>query len=269
MASEQIDDEQLFELALFAGAGGGLLGSKLLGWRTICAVEHNAYAASVLVARQNDGSLEAFPVWDDVCSFRSDNPDCSGMFESLRKISRRLIVTAGFPCQNISNAGDGTGIDGEQSGLWNEAARIIREIQPRGFLLENSSALTSRGLHRVLGDLAEMGFDAEWGVLGANDAGFPHRRERIWIASDSLQVRKPRYFESRSFSEARQGGASLAKAVLSSDPLRNGNSWPQPLLRGVDARLARAVDRIAAIGNGQIPRVAAVAWKLLIGDGRE
>ena len=161
---------ELNELALFAGAGGGILAGKLLGWQIICAVENDPYAAGVLCARQNDGSLPPFPIWDDVCTF--DGRPWRGRVE---------VISGGFPCQDISVAGEGEGIDGERSGLWGEFARIIGEVRPRFVFVENSPALTARGLGEVLGDLAEMGFDAEHGVLGAHHAGSPQRRDRIWI----------------------------------------------------------------------------------------
>ena len=160
------------ELALFAGAGGGILGGKLLGWRTVCAVEWEPYPASVLCARQNDGLLPPFPIWDDVQTF-SGRP-WRGLVD---------VVSGGFPCTDISAAGKGAGIDGEASGMWREMARIIREVRPRFVFVENSPMLTSRGLGRVLGDLASMGFDARWGVLGAADVGAPHQRNRIWIVA--------------------------------------------------------------------------------------
>jgi DNA (cytosine-5)-methyltransferase 1 len=158
------------ELALFAGAGGGILGGTLLGWRTVCAVERNAYCASVLAQRQTDGCLPIFPVWSDVTTF--DGRPWRGFVD---------VVSGGFPCQDISVAGSGDGLDGERSGLWNEMARIVREVGPRYVYVENSPMLTSRGLGRVLGDLAKLRFDAEWGVLGASDVGAPHIRKRIWI----------------------------------------------------------------------------------------
>lgn len=158
------------ELALFAGAGGGILGGHLLGWRTVCAVEWDAYAASVLVARQNDGCLPPFPIWDDVQTF--DGREWRGRVD---------IVSGGFPCQDISAAGRGAGIDGERSGMWKHMARIVGEVRPRHVFVENSPMLTSRGLGTVLGDLASLGYDARWGVLGAYHAGAPHKRERIWI----------------------------------------------------------------------------------------
>lgn len=158
------------ELHLFAGAGGGILGSELLGIRTICAVELEPYPASVLLARQNDGLLPPFPVWDDVCTF--DGRPWRGLVD---------VVSGGFPCQDISAAGKGAGIDGARSGLWREMRRIINEVRPKFAFLENSPLLVGRGLARVLGDLAEIGYDAEWLVLGADDVGAPHVRKRIWI----------------------------------------------------------------------------------------
>ena len=160
----------LRELALFVGAGGGVLGGHLLGWECVCAVEIEDYPRRVLLARQRDRILPQFPVWDDICTF--DGRPWRGRVD---------IVTGGFPCQDISAAGKGKGIGGERSGLWKEMARVIGEIRPRYALVENSPLLVSRGLDLVLADLATMGYDAAWGVVGARDAGAPHRRDRIWV----------------------------------------------------------------------------------------
>lgn len=160
----------MYELALFAGAGGGILGGHILGWRTVCAVEFEPYAASILLARQDDGTLPPFPVWDDIRTF--DGRPWAGLVD---------VVSGGFPCQDISCAGRGAGIDGERSGLWGEMFRVVREVGPRYVFVENSPMLTSRGLGRVLSDLASVGYDAEWLVLGADDVGAQHRRDRIWI----------------------------------------------------------------------------------------
>ena len=162
----------MHELALFAGAGGGILGGHLLGWRTICAVEWDAYAASVLVARQNDGCLSPFPIWDDVQTF--DGRPWRGRVD---------VISGGFPCQDISAAGKGAGIEGERSGMWKHMARIVGEVLPHLVLVENSPLLVGRGLARVIADLAEMGYDAEWGIVGAHHAGAPHKRDRIWIVA--------------------------------------------------------------------------------------
>ena len=164
------------ELALFAGAGGGILGGHLLGWRTVCAVEWDAYAASVLVQRQNDGCLPPFPIWDDVQTF--DGRPWRGRVD---------VISGGFPCTDISCAGRGAGIEGKESGMWGHMARIINEVRPReGVFIENSPMLAvGRGLGTVLCDLAEMGYDARWGVVGAHHVAAPHKRDRIWIVADS------------------------------------------------------------------------------------
>ena len=167
------------ELALFAGAGGGLLAGHILGWRTICAVEWDAYAASVLCARQNDGVLPPFPIWDDVQTF--DGRAWRGRVD---------VISGGFPCQDISAAGKGAGITGDRSGMWFHMARIVGEVRPRFVFVENSSMLCSRGLGTVLGDLAALGYDARWGVLGAADVGAPHQRDRIWIVANANGMRE-------------------------------------------------------------------------------
>lgn len=172
------DVRSLRELALFAGAGGGILGGKLLGWKTVCAVEIEPYAAAVLCARQNDGILPPFPVWDDVRNF-----------DGHPWKDRVDIISGGFPCQDISCAGKGAGIDGSRSGLWREFARIIGEVRPSLVFVENSNMLVKRGLSRVLGDLAALGYDAEWTVMGANEVGAPHIRKRTWLLAVDSQRR--------------------------------------------------------------------------------
>jgi len=158
------------ELHLFAGAGGGILGGQLSGHTCVCAVEIESYPRQVLLQRQRDGILPKFPIWDDINTF--DGKPWRGKVD---------IVCGGFPCQDISSAGKGAGIEGKRSGLWGEMARVVSEVRPRFVFVENSPMLTSRGLYRVLGDLAELGYDARWCVLGADDTGAPHRRKRIWI----------------------------------------------------------------------------------------
>ena len=165
---------KLRTMHLFAGAGGGILGDILLGHVPVCAVEYDAYARDVLLARQRDGCLPRFPIWDDVRNF--DGNPWRGNVD---------VVAGGFPCQDISTAGRGAGITGERSGLWTHMQRIIGEVRPQFAFVENSPALTSRGLGTVLGDLAALGYDARWGVLGAHHAGAPHKRDRIWILADA------------------------------------------------------------------------------------
>lgn len=164
-------------LALFAGIGGLELGlhRAIPGYRTICHVERDSYAAATLVARMEEKKLGPAPIWDDVCSF--DGKPWSGVVD---------LVSGGFPCQDISLAGAGAGLDGKRSGLWSEYARIVREIRPRFVFVENVAALASRGLDRVLGDLAEGGYDAEWDLFRAEQVGAPHRRERLFILAERV-----------------------------------------------------------------------------------
>jgi len=303
------------ELHLFAGAGGGILGGQLLGHTCVCAVELEPYCRRVLLQRQRDGCLPKFPIWDDVRTF--DGRPWRGLVD---------VVCGGFPCQDISAAGRGEGITGERSGLWREMARIVGEVRPRYVFVENSPVLTSRGLGVVLGDLAAMGFDARWGVLGADDAGAPHIRKRIWILAhtqhDRLSVGR-RDADSCSCRPERigvsghdaSGGGVEASSVVASPPQERQRTWRtrgldsggageselalhdvpnadgagcreqrrtiagepehaaaeqrgwwsvEPALGRVAHGVADRVDRLAAIGNGQVPAVAALAWRTLM-----
>ena len=248
------------ELALFAGAGGGILGGHLLGWRTVCAVEFAEYPRRVLLARQRDGMLPRFPIWDDVRTF--DGKPWRGKVD---------VISGGFPCQDISVAGSGDGLDGERSGLWVEMARIIREVQPRFAFVENSPALTSRGLGRVLGDLAEMGFDARWGVFSAADVGARHIRERIWIVAYPVQNGRDEGGLSYNDGTERTRGKAPKWGDYRVKPdvvqAINGTLDKGWMAMPDDARafddVANVVDRLASTGNGQVPIVAATAWRIL------
>jgi DNA (cytosine-5)-methyltransferase 1 len=272
------------ELALFAGAGGGILGGHLLGWRTVCAVEWEPYPASVLCARQNDGLLPPFPIWDDVQTF--DGKPWKGIVD---------VVSGGFPCQDISIAGKGDGLEGQRSGMWREMGRIISEVRPRCVFVENSPMLTSRGLDRVLGDLSEMGFDAKWGVMGADSVGANHKRDRIWIVAHAKRLGwKERAKERGEFKKQETSnqfnncGSDQRKnqmAITQSKRLERWNigrldeqtkprfregSWSvetnwffEPDVGRVANGVAARVDRLKAIGNGQVPLCAATAWRIL------
>ena len=246
-----VNQQRLNELALFAGAGGGILGGHLLGWRTVCAVEWEPYPASVLCARQNDGLLPTFPIWDDVQTF--DGKPWRGIVD---------VVSGGFPCQDISGAGSGDGLDGERSGMWREMARIIYEVRPRFAFVENSPMLTSRGLGTVLGDLAAMGFDARWGVLGADFAGFDHKRNRIWIVANRVSDRLEGGNNSRSPGQWKTEIRSMAR--LCKAKTRFNVSAPDSF--GTANGMASRMDRLKAIGNGQVSSVAASAWQILGGE---
>ena len=239
------------ELHLFAGAGGGILGGMLCGHRPVCAVEIEPYARRVLLQRQRDGVLPWFPIWDDVTTF--DGTPWNGIAQ---------IVCGGFPCQDISSAGNGQGITGERSGLWSEMARIIHEVGPKYVIVENSPMLTLRGLGVVLGDLAEMGYDARWGVLGSCDAGLPTKRDRLWIvASAGMLDPNPRKNEGRNREEIllRKWASDSCQRVVDFGGVA---AIEVPERASVDYGMADWMDELKAIGNGQSPALVELAWNL-------
>lgn len=239
------------ELALFAGAGGGILGGHLLGWNTVCAVERDAYAAQVLAQRQNDRILKPFPIWSDVCSF--DGKPWRGVVD---------VISGGFPCQDISANGIGAGIEGGRSGLWSEMARIVGEVRPRFVCVENSPRLRRKGLAVVVSDLAEMGYDCEWFRLSASNCGAPHERDRMWIVAYS-KGNDPRRLSSRKVTK----NSGLTQRDKDAPITRWVGALPEWTTESGLGRvvhgMAHRVDRIKALGNGQVPRVAAAAFSML------
>lgn len=268
------------ELALFAGAGGGLLGSHLLGWRTVCAVELDDYARGVLLARQNDGALRPFPIWDDVRTF--DGLAWRGLVD---------VVSGGFPCTDVSIARaiwGRDGINGRASGLWREFLRIVDECQPLHVFGENSPELRRQGLDVIVRALAARGFVSRWATVAASDLGFPHQRKRLWfLATNTDRARLERHARNDDAKARRAHPAgSFADADLSlcpfcgyrlaiPDPYGCPNclgeglddhlegEGVQPGVVGMDDGLANRVDRLRAVGNGQVPAMAAHAWQLL------
>jgi len=237
------------ELALFAGAGGGILGGTLLGWRTVCAVEIDSYARRVLLARQADGCLEPFPIWDDVTTF--DGHRWCGSVD---------VVSGGFPCQDISAAGNGAGLDGERSGLWAEFARIIGEVQPAFVWVENSPMLVVRGIDRVLWDLAALGYDARWGVVGGAHVGTDCRRERLWILA-STDKKLGGWSRRGKWCRAQlpvKGGTRCRRVPRTHEEELVSHFW-----READ-EISDRVDRLYCVGNAQQPDVMVAAWETLI-----
>ena len=192
-----------------------------------------------------------------------------------------FVITGGFPCQDISVAGKGEGIGGSRSGLWSEYWRIIREIRPRYAIIENVSALTHRGLNVVLSNLAEIGYDAEWQDIRAEDMGAPHRRERIWIvAYPECDGRGSR----RAECEGQQGRAtSNGTGGEISDPTSEGLEGQKPARRnGGQPRLStecgrwwsiepdvgrlahgvsNRVQRLKGLGNAIVPQIAELLFR--------
>ena len=213
---------------LFAGAGGGLYADLILGHTPVFAVEWDDYAAGCLQRRADDGWFPGLHVHHgDVELF--DPSDWAGRVDSIH---------AGFPCQDISVAGGGAGITGERSGLWAQVKRIARDIRPGELFLENSPAITSRGLEVVLGDLAELGYDTRWGVLGAAAVGAPHLRARWWCLAKRTNANKER----RNRGAGKSGANGRAKSSHSCISIPDTDSIElrhkqKPIARGCNSTL--------------------------------
>jgi DNA (cytosine-5)-methyltransferase 1 len=262
---------KLTELSLFSGAGGGLLGTKILGWQTIGYVEKDKYCQNVLRARIRDGFLDDAPIFSDIRTF-----------DGLQYRERVDIITAGFPCQPFSVAGRRKGSNDDRN-MWPDTIRVIREVNPRMAFLENVPGLLGKHGYfgTVLGDLAETGYDARWCCISASDAGAPHRRNRLWIlayANGSRQSQPEGHVEKQrrwardcsqnvadADRERRNRGTGIVGETRGGES-KNGRRWyPEPDLGRVAYGVASRVDRLRALGNGQVPRVVVEAWERLTG----
>ncbi len=223
-------------LDLFSGIGGFSLGlERTGGFETVAFCEIEAFPRKVLAKHWPN-----VPCYHDVRELTGTmlgNIDC---------------ITAGFPCQDISLSGRGTGISGERSGLWSEVARLVSELLPSFVILENSPALLVRGFNAVLSDLAKIGYDAQWHCIPAAYAGAPHLRDRIWIVAYPMQNR----------------GISTAIGNLDwkilyqaewpeiADATGGHTTWaPEPNVVRVANGLPSIVDRRSSLGNAVVPQI--------------
>ena len=218
------------ELALFAGAGGGLLASSLLGHDIVCAVERNPHCIEVLVQRQNDKTLQSFPIWDDICTF--NGRPWRGTVD---------VVSGGFPCQAFSSAARGRNI--ATKNLWNEMLRVIGEVRPKCVFAENVS---ESAIQQAQNDLLALGYNSKFMQLSAKNMGADHERKRFWLLAYTD------YYSELCRSE-------YAKTQIMQELC--GSVWETYAdeLRVSDG-VAFRMDRLRAIGNGQVPIVAAAAW---------
>jgi len=249
------------ELHLFAGCGGGILGGILLGHTCVCAVEIEPYCRKVLLQRQRDGILPRFPIWDDVRTF-----------DAVPWWGKIDVICGGFPCTEISIVNNGPsgrlGLNGNNSGLWKEMLRVVRQIRPAIVFVENTPALTVRGLGRVLSDLAQIGYNGRWDMFSGKHVGAPIIRERLFILAKPNVQRRIRVDKNQ-----QKGCPNIYPQNF--DAWRNlqdklqipmGLAYDSPV-RGVlrnDDGLAEGMDRLKASGNGQIPAVVKLAWETLI-----
>lgn len=221
------------ELALFAGAGGGLLGTERLGLRTRCAVELDEYRRCVLLQRQNQRFFHStYPVWDDICTF--DGRPWRGAID---------VVTGGFPCQAFSSAARGRN---NAPDLWPEMRRVISEVEPDYVFAEN---VGRKPIQQAANDCASMGYKTEMLSLSAKDLGADHARPRFWLlayADNKGELQRTIDAEMAECQEFHEG----IWATKPGEP------------RMADGMAGR-MERYEATGNGQVPIVAAAAlWSL-------
>lgn len=237
--------------SLFAGMGGFDEAAKVVGWRTAWVSEIEPYACALL-----EYFFPGVPNHGDIIQI------------DFTRVEPVEVLCGGFPCQDISKAGNGDGIDGKRSGLWSHYARAIGVLRPRYAVVENVPTLTRRGLGRVLGDLADLGYDAEWHCLSAAHVGAPHGRDRIWICaypfgavadSDGLgwlhrsldQLTTSPGWDAEC--DVGAGGANVA----------HGHWAVEPAVGRLVDGLPYREERIACLGNAIVPQVAELLFRAI------
>jgi DNA (cytosine-5)-methyltransferase 1 len=265
-------------LDLFSGIGGFSLGlERTGGFKTVAFCEIEPFCRRVLAKHWPE-----VPCYDDVRTLTANRLAADGIAVD--------VICGGFPCQDISVAGYGAGIEGARSGLWSEYARVIRELRPRYVIVENVAALLGRGLDKVLGDLAEIGLDAEWHCIPASAIGAPHERDRLWLVAypnDGQRVGQEQPLRSRR-NAARSRGQALANSdrmsgaqqqrhelricrpqdvetqYLRSRSQADGNWSSEPGVGRVAHGVPGRVDRLRALGNAVVPQIPELIGRAIL-----
>ena len=200
-------------LALCAGVGGLELGIKRVfpSFRTVVFVEGEAFAASNLVKKMEEGTLAQAPIWSDVRSFDG------------RKLRGKVdIISAGFPCQPFSKAGSQRGTEDDRH-LWPQISRIISEVEPGIIILENVPNVLEIAGAAIFGDIAQMGYDIAWGIVRASDSGAPHRRARFF----AVAIRSDSYM----YGHKKRSAAKDPSRIIGEGQLERG--WPSGICSNV------------------------------------
>ena len=244
---------------LFSGIGGFSLGlERAGGFKTQWFVEIDPYCQRVLAKH-----WPHVPRYGDIKAI------------DWGAVPRVDVLCGGFPCQDISLAGKGAGLAGDRSRLWFEYAKAIAALRPRYVLIENVSALRSRGLDQVLGSLAALGYDAEWHCIPACAVGAPHRRDRVWIIAYAQSDRTQRgTFQQRGAivgddgdtqfvadsasarSQGHRGECELGEGESEMQISRSGWWQSEPDVGRVAHGVPARVDRLRGLGNAIVPQVA-------------
>jgi DNA (cytosine-5)-methyltransferase 1 len=268
-------------LDLFSGIGGFSLGLERAGMHTIAFCECDPYCQRVLRKHWSD-----VPVFGDVRTLSAEALAYTfgqGQLQSQGSLSEERgwpsVICGGFPCQDISVAGKGAGLDGERSGLWVEFARIIGDVRPRYVIIENVSALLGRGLVRILCDLTALGYVGEWHCIGAVHVGAPHRRDRVWIIAYPNSGRCEKHHAEQRRLPISDASGDVANANGAGQceqwrglPIREElaaaqcNGWwrVEPNVGRVAHGVPSRVDRLRGLGNAIVPQIAEIIGKAIL-----
>jgi len=262
-------------LDLFSGIGGFSLGLERAGMKTVAFCEIDKFCRKVLTHH-----WPTVPIYEDIKSLTAQK-----LKDDRISVD---VICGGFPCQDISTAGKGEGLKGERSGLWREYARLIGEIRPRYVIVENVAALLFRGLPDVLGDLASLGYDAEWHCIPASYIGAPHRRDRIWIIayrnSDNQSESIISFDDEASRMQGDASNSDSQRLQRSEKAGDDGKDWTESRnqlitgCRGVSrsaweiepsvGRVANGVparmDRLKSLGNAVVPQIPEILGKAIM-----
>jgi DNA (cytosine-5)-methyltransferase 1 len=241
-------------LDLFSGIGGFSLGLERAGMRTVAFCEIDPYCRAVLAKH-----WPGVPIHHDVTKLTAAD---------VRGVD---VICGGFPCQDISAAGEGAGLEGERSGLWREYARLVSDIRPRFVIVENVAALAYRGLLRVLGDLADIGYDAEWHCIPASAVGAPHLRERFWIVAypGGVVGHRPLLTKDSAQLGGQQaiGGEDWELFALVPGVPTGCGRWREmgePGLVPEDDGLPGVLGRLRAYGNAVVPQIPEIIGRAIM-----
>ena len=224
-------------LDLFSGIGGFSLGLHWAGFRTLAFCESDEFCQRLL-ARHWPG----VPIYPDIRRLDGERLQQDGI--------EPFLVCGGFPCQDVSLAGRGAGLDGPRSSLWTEMARVIGASRPCWVIVENVPSLRTRGADRVIGDLAALGYACWPFVVGAVHAGAPHRRNRLFLLARDISAHP-----ARARLEVRQRVTTRKARLLPAE--RFGGWLAEPCVRRVDDGFPGRVDQVRSLGNAVVPALAA------------
>jgi DNA (cytosine-5)-methyltransferase 1 len=249
--------KKLRVLDLFSGIGGFSLGlERTGGFETVAFCEIEPFCQRVLSKHWPE-----VPIYDDVRELNA---------AVLRRDGISVdVICGGFPCQDISAVGAGAGIDGAESGLWSEYARLICELRPRYVIVENVAALLVRGIGRVLGDMAALGYDAEWECIPACAVAAPHTRDRVWIVAYPDQQRPQARVAGRNghdeTAHARRGGeGNVYTAAFAASGYGRPTFAAEPKVDRVADGVPDRVDALAALGNSMLPQIPELIGRAIL-----